>query len=125
MTKKEIFKTAWIIAKHGATKFGGSPKEYFSESLKMAYKRGDLKIIFTLEIASGSRNHKSWVSKIEGTDPKWGFKRKFIDPTEPGIYDLEDGVYNFKDAPISYQQYLVVKNGQATEIEKEEVLANL
>ncbi len=38
MTKSQIFKNAWAIAKHGANKFGGSSKEYFAEALKMAYK---------------------------------------------------------------------------------------
>ena len=38
MTKSNIFKTAWRIAKEGAAKFGGSSKEYFAESLKLAYK---------------------------------------------------------------------------------------
>lgn len=38
MTKSNLFKTAWRIAKEGAAKFGGSSKEYFAESLKLAYK---------------------------------------------------------------------------------------
>lgn len=38
MTKSQIFKNAWAIAKHGANKFGGSSKEYIAKALKMAYK---------------------------------------------------------------------------------------
>ncbi|WP_105980142.1 hypothetical protein [Staphylococcus simulans] len=38
MTKSQIFKNAWAIAKHGKKKFGGKVKEYFAEALKMAYK---------------------------------------------------------------------------------------
>ncbi|MBT2844719.1 hypothetical protein [Staphylococcus coagulans] len=38
MNKSNLFKNAWEIAKSGANKFGGSCKDYFSESLKMAYK---------------------------------------------------------------------------------------
>ena len=30
MTKSQIFTTAWAIAKQGATKFGGSSKDYFA-----------------------------------------------------------------------------------------------
>lgn len=37
MTKSNLFKNAWAIAKHGANKFGGSSKEYFAQALKMAY----------------------------------------------------------------------------------------
>lgn len=35
---KSVMKLAWSIAKKGAKKFGGSPVEYLSESLKMAWK---------------------------------------------------------------------------------------
>lgn len=38
MTKSQIFKNAWAIAKHGANKFGGSSKEYIADALKMAYR---------------------------------------------------------------------------------------
>ncbi|WP_340293358.1 hypothetical protein [Staphylococcus coagulans] len=38
MNKSNLFKMAWEIAKNGASKFGGSCKDYFSEALKMAYK---------------------------------------------------------------------------------------
>ena len=37
MTKSQIFKTAWALAKQGASKFGGTSKDYFSASLKLAY----------------------------------------------------------------------------------------
>lgn len=37
MTKSQIFKNAWVIAKAGANKFGGSSKEYIADALKMAY----------------------------------------------------------------------------------------
>lgn len=38
MNKSNLFKTAWTIAKEGAVKFGGSSREYFASSLKLAYK---------------------------------------------------------------------------------------
>lgn len=38
MNKSRLFKEAWKIAKNGQKKFGGSVKEYFAESLKMAHK---------------------------------------------------------------------------------------
>lgn len=125
MTKSEIFTAAWELAKQGAAKFGGSSKEYFAEALKIAYQRSNTKIIYTLEVAGGSKKHKSWVAKVTGKDAKFGFAREFIDAVGYGVYNLEDGVYNVKDASKSEQQYFVIANGQATEIEKEEVLSNL
>lgn len=36
-SKSEIFAAAWTAARKGAAKFGGSAREFFSESLRMAY----------------------------------------------------------------------------------------
>lgn len=121
MTKSEIFKKAWNLARRGQELFGGKVSEYFAESLRIVYQNVRT-TAFLLEVASGSRKHKSWVAKVTGEDKKWGFKREFVDAKEPGVYELEDGVYNFKNAERNYQQYLVIRNGKAVEIEKEEVL---
>ncbi|WP_430609666.1 hypothetical protein [Enterococcus sp. DIV0876] len=123
MAKSEIFRKAWKLAKRGAFLFGGSSKEYFAEALKLVYRSE--KAIYTLEISGGSRKHKSWVAKVNGTDAKWGFARTFVEAADYGVYKLEDGVYNIKDAAKNDQQFLLVANGKAIEIEKEEVLANL
>lgn len=125
MTKSEIFTLAWKIARKGQKEFGGNASEYISESLKLAYQiaKGAAAIMFKLEIAGGSKHHKSWVAQIKGTDAHWGFKREFIKAAEYGVWELEDGVYNIKDASKNDQQFLVVKDGQAVEIKKEEVLA--
>lgn len=127
MTKTEIFSNAWTIAKTAQTKFGGNVKEYFAESLKLAYKLSGEKNVVeaTLKMAGGSKKHKSWVAKIEGEDAKWGFERKFIDAVDYGVWTLSDGVYNIKDASKNDQEYIVVSNGEIKEIEKEEVLENL
>lgn len=37
MNRKEIFQRAWEIAREGQKQFGGSVKDYFSASLKLAY----------------------------------------------------------------------------------------
>lgn len=85
---------------------------------------------YTLEIPVGNkRNGKKqfWAAKIAGTDPKWGFKREFLEPSDSSMstksYDLEDGVYNF----VAYhgQEFIVVKNGEATEIKKEDILSHI
>jgi len=125
MTKSEIFTNAWEIARNAQNKFGGKVSEYFAESLRLSYKfaKGELKIMFTLEIAAGSRKHKSWVAKIEGEDTKWKFKREFIKASGYGEWTLEDGVYNIKNASKDNQQFIVVKNGIAKEINENEVLS--
>ena len=35
--KKQLFKTAWGLAKNAAWSFGGKPVEYFAECLKKAW----------------------------------------------------------------------------------------
>lgn len=37
MNTSKIMKAAWIIARDGATKFGGSAKSYFAAALRMAW----------------------------------------------------------------------------------------
>jgi hypothetical protein len=37
MTKSVLMTNAWKIAKEGAAKFGGSPKDYIAESMKKAW----------------------------------------------------------------------------------------
>ena len=36
--KSKLMKTAWMLAKQAAAKFGGSVKSFFSESLKQAWR---------------------------------------------------------------------------------------
>lgn len=124
MTKSEIFSNAWTIARSAQIQFGGKVSEYFSESLKLAYKlsKKTIAVEFTLKMAGGSKKHKSWVAKIDGQDSKYGFARTFINASDYGVWTLNDGVYNIKDASKNDQEFIVVKNGQVVEIEKEEVL---
>lgn len=37
--KKKVMQKAWELAKQGAVQFGGNAREYFSESLRMAWKK--------------------------------------------------------------------------------------
>lgn len=128
MTNKEIFTKAWELAKDGANKFGGSSKEYFAESLRIVHnfnKKGVVVEMVKLELAGGSKKHKSWVAKVTGEDSKYGFKREFINAVEYGVWELNDGVYNFKDASKDSQEFIVVANGEIKEIDKEEVLSHV
>lgn len=37
MTNRQIFTAAWSIARNAASQFGGSPRQFFAEALRMAY----------------------------------------------------------------------------------------
>jgi len=56
-----IMKRAWKIAREGAEKFGGSPREYFRESLRMAW--GEVKE--TASDLKGSEKQITWARKIK------------------------------------------------------------
>lgn len=128
MNKQQLFQTAWMIAKEGAAKFGGSSKEYFALSLKIAYTlQGGITVtkkrkIFTLEL-TGNKKFKPWVAKIVGKDEDFGFDRKFMNADEKNGSNLEfwlfDGVYEYTG---SRRTFIVVKDGEATQIEKEDVI---
>lgn len=79
---------------------------------------------YTLAISTGSKKSKSWVAQITGEDEKWGLKREFINQ-DSSVYELENGVYNYRNGETGKVAFIVVKNGEATEIAKEEALKAL
>lgn len=120
---KRVMIVAWKIAKKAAAKFGGSPVEYMSESLKYAWKITKVtrpSKQATLVIAAGSRKHKSWVAKIEGTDARYGFKRSFVDSVDHNLaertFRLGAGTYEVCDAGERY--FIRVSGGKITRIER-------
>lgn len=97
---------AWRIARQGAKEFGGSPAEYLSVSLKMAWaeekaiaerREHALDIQFGFDWkksvieSTGRKSTKQWVAKVNGLDSKFGFKREFVGQStkveEGGIYN--------------------------------------
>lgn len=106
MSKSEIFKKAWVLAKAGAVRFGGSSKDYFAASLKIVYATPST---FVLDVASS--NHKpAWCALITGLDKRYGFKREFVNGGN-GHWELSDGIYNWGRG--SKREYLIVSNGNA------------
>lgn len=127
---RNIMMMAWRIAKKAAVKFGGSPVEYLSGALKQAWQIGGKHVnraskTATLTIAAGSRNHKSWVAKIDGVDAKYGFKRAFIDSVDHNYsertYNLGAGVYEVCNAGERY--FIRVVGGKISKIERTAVVA--
>lgn len=82
----------------------------------------------TIKLSFGSKKYKSWVAEITGQDTKYGFARKFlnIDDRETAEVTLANGVYqiNGQGASDFYDKaFIVVKDGEVTEIEEAEVMA--
>lgn len=82
-----------------------------------------------VELTSGSRNFKSWVARITGTDAKWGLKREFIN-SEDYTWELEDGIYQINGAPRDSHQSLFeneivrIENGEIAQyLSKEQAKA--
>lgn len=129
-----VMKKAWEIAKEGAVKFGGKVKEYFAASLKMAWAQvknetgaiNAQNVNVTIELAEGSKKHKSWVAEIVGTDAKFGFKRQFLNGFEDAnvrglFYKLTDGkVYDVNCAQKG-RKFVTVKAGEIVELTQDEV----
>ena len=82
----------------------------------------------TIKLSFGSKKYKSWVAEITGKDAKYGFARKFLntDDRETAEVTLANGVYqiNGQGASDFYEKaYIIVKDGEVTEIEESEVMA--
>jgi len=78
--------------------------------------------MFTLEL-TGNKKFRPWAAKITGEDEKFGFKREFLNADEQDGNDKEywlcDGVYEYTEGR---RKFIVVKDGEATRIERDEVL---
>lgn len=117
---QNVMKRAWEIAKEGQKKFGGKVKEYFAESLKMAWAESRKATITT---TTGSKKHKSWVALITGTDDRFGYARKFIEPSEQDgsgkTFELNNGIYQVCNA--GDRKFIQVVNGQIENIKESDV----
>ncbi|MCM0627359.1 hypothetical protein M5J14_22950 [Lysinibacillus sp. OL1_EC] len=126
---KNVMTIAWEIAKEGAVKFGGKVKEYFAEALKMAWSIVKLTAsTTTIQLAEGSRKHKTWVAEIVGLDAKYGFNRQFINGQEDEnirglFFTLEEGkVYDVNCAQRG-REYATIRKGKVVELSQNEVKA--
>lgn len=111
---RNIMTVAWKIAKKAAVKFGGSPVEYLSGALKQAWQICGKQVkraskTATLTIAAGSRNHKSWVAKIDGVN------------YNERTYNLGAGVYEVCNAGERY--FVRDVGGKINKIERSAVVA--
>lgn len=120
---------AWEIARKGAKQFGGSVKQYFGEALKMAWAIvKQTANTVTIQLAEGSRKHKSWVAEVVGLDAKYGFNRQFVDGFEDEevrglFFELSEGKVYDVNCARDGREYATVRNGQLVELSQNEVKA--
>ncbi|MGM1023218.1 MAG: hypothetical protein ACQEXV_22530 [Bacillota bacterium] len=113
-----IMTAAWVIARKSAVKFGGSPKQYFAEALRLAWsnlKAAALKVEW--ELPTDSRKTRTWMAKIVGTHPVYKLARTFLNPDGTDsygdkIFRLSDGYYEANNG--KRRQYIHVANGDYT-----------
>lgn len=136
MNKSQLFKTAWTIAREGQQKFGGNVKEYFAESLKLAYKlQGGITMEFEMKKESRdfkngslllitSKRQPAWLAEVDGLSGKYGLNRNFISENEAHFegrciaYDLSEGnIYNWSEEK-GVQHFGIVEGGKLYEISK-------
>jgi hypothetical protein len=78
---------------------------------------------------------KEWIAEIIGRDPKYTYKRGFLQPvgrdwsssgrTGSTAFELEEGkIYEVRE-PYKGRKFVEVRNGQITTISPEEVLVRI
>lgn len=126
---KNVMTKAWEIARKGAKKYGGSVKQYFAEALKMAWAIvKQTATTVTIQLAEGSRKHKTWVARIAGTHARYGLDRKFIDGAENDdvrglFFTLVEGEVYDINCGRDGRKFAAVHNGQLVELSQNEVKA--
>ncbi|MCT6924122.1 hypothetical protein [Metasolibacillus sp.] len=126
---RNVMTTAWEIAKDGAAKFGGKVKEYFGEALKMAWAIvKQTATTVTIQLAEGSRKHKTWVAEVVGLDAKYGFNRQFVNGFEDEevrglFFELTEGKVYDVNCARDGREYATVRNGELVELSQNEVKA--
>jgi hypothetical protein len=84
------------------------------------------KLFLKTEYTTGN---KAWAAKIVGSDPKWKFRREFLNKQRGGIQIspiqegdiIEEVVYSHSGKNRS-ENYFLVKNGGLEEITEKEVI---
>lgn len=125
MNKSSIMTSAWVSAKLGARRFGGSPKEYFPAALKQAWKAYKIRqAIYEERMGYDKENNtitpEKWIAEITGTHPVYKLDRKFINGQK--TVKLEnDKIYNW----VGYKgenHFGKIVDGKLQLLAKEEVL---
>lgn len=78
-----------------------------------------------LKIQRSSKQYKSWVARIVGTDPKYGLAREFEGKREFNseyIYQLADGIYEIQEG-YQRRRFILIQGGEISKrsIDKSDV----
>ncbi len=125
MKMEYVMKRAWEIAKEGQSKFGGKVSEYLSESMKIAWAESKQDEKVEIVLAPGSRKHKSWLAKIDGSHPQYRLNRLFLESESQfdKVYNVENGVYEACDGGDRY--FIEVSNGEYNIVSDDWVYSNI
>lgn len=113
MTNAEIFTAAWVLAKQGAKRFGGSSKDYFACSLQITYKKGVKKMDEYREVV---RNSKDFNEDSALTMDHTALQNEIIETVVPMFFRSEKKIstwiYNMKCTMIISKEFSTVEKAQ-------------
>lgn len=115
MSKSAIFKSAWKLAKEGAKRFGGSSKDYFSESLKITYtQKGEARM--TNDYRKVIRDSKDFNENTALTMDRSALQNQIIEAVVPMFFRSEKKIstwiYNMKCTMIISKEFSTMEKAQ-------------
>ncbi len=123
--KSDLFNQAWNLAKEGASKFGGSSREYFAAALKIAY-------VSPKEVAVNYVSLKTWFVEKNFSESEMFIAEttsfNIVKETEKAVQLLWDSKYGkmFKWAPkscmITEQEAIAIQEKEVSAFKKYEKL---
>jgi len=117
MTNAEIFTAAWLLAKQGAKRFGGSSKDYFSCSLQITYKnKGENKMTGLNGYRKVIRDSKDFNEDTALTLDRSALQNEIIETVVPMFFRSEKKIstwiYNMKCTMIVSKEFSTMEKAQ-------------
>jgi hypothetical protein len=128
--KRNLMKRAHEIARS----LEGDYRARMSIALRQAWKEVTVQNM-VLKVKHQPSGGKEWVAEIVGRDPKYKFKREFLQPVsrdwsysgKTGLtsFELEPGKVYEVNEPWKGRRFVEVQNGEIVVISAEEVLSKI
>ena len=130
--KRNVMKRAHQIAKT----LEGDYRARMSLALRQAWKEvKEMERNMVIKINHQPSGGKEWVAEIVGRDPKYKFKREFLQPvsrdwsysgkTGTTSFELEPGKVYEVNEPWRGRRFVEVRNGELKTLDTEEVLSKI
>ena len=129
--KRNVMKRAHQIAKT----LEGDYRARMSIALRQAWKEVKEVRNMVIKVNHQPSGGKEWVAEIVGRDPKYKFKREFLQPVsrdwsysgKTGLtsFELEPGKVYEVNEPWKGRRFVEVQNGEIVVISAEEVLSKI